>query len=139
MPTLDSASNQIRARGSGACQTIVAVGSNDAEIETARQKARGQISFYGSTPAYKGVLEHHGHPELQPELNAMTKQGKWAEMNALISDELLDAIAVCAPIGEVGKTVRERCQGRADRVSLVAHWTQDPDLWDDVVRDLNVG
>ena len=53
-------------------------------------------------------------------------------------DELIDEIAVCAPIGEVAKLVRERCRGRADRVSLVAHWTRDPDLWDDVIRDLSV-
>jgi hypothetical protein len=58
-------------------------------------------------------------------------------MNDLISDELLEEVAVCAPIGEVAKRVRERCQDRADRVSLVAHWTRDPDLWDDVVRDLS--
>jgi probable F420-dependent oxidoreductase len=120
-------------------QIMICTGATDEEIERSRASTKQQIAFYGSTPAYRPVLDCHGWGELQPELNAMTKQGKWAEMNALISDELLDAIAVCAPIGEVGKTVRERCQGRADRVSLVAHWTQDPDLWDDVVRDLNVG
>jgi hypothetical protein len=58
-------------------------------------------------------------------------------MNALISDELVEAVAVCAPIGEVAEQIRDRCQGRANRVSLVAHWTRDPDLWDDVVRDLS--
>ena len=60
------------------------------------------------------------------ELNALTKQGKWGEMSALISDELLEAVAVCAPIGEVAEAVVARTQGRADRVSLVAHWTRDP-------------
>jgi hypothetical protein len=53
-----------------------------------------------------------------------------------IDDDLLEEIAVCAPIGNVAGRVRERCAGVADRVSLVAHWTKDPDLWDDVVREL---
>jgi probable F420-dependent oxidoreductase len=118
-------------------QVMVCTGANDEQIEQARASTKTQIAFYGSTPAYRPVLECHGWGDLQSELNSMTKQGKWAEMNALITDELLEEIAVCGPIGEVAEKVRTRCQGRADRVSLVAHWTQDPDLWDDVVRDLN--
>jgi probable F420-dependent oxidoreductase len=120
-------------------QIMICTGANDEEIEASRASTKQQIAFYGSTPAYRPVLDCHGWGDLQPELNAMTKQGKWGEMNELISDELLDAIAVCAPIGDVAKAVRERCQGRADRVSLVAHWTKDPDLWDDVIRDLSKG
>jgi len=118
-------------------QVMVCTGTNDEEIDKSRALTKQQIAFYGSTPAYRPVLDCHGWGDLQPELNAMTKQGKWGEMNALISDELVEAIAVCAPIGEVAEKVRDRCQGRADRVSLVAHWTRDPDLWDDVVRDLS--
>jgi probable F420-dependent oxidoreductase len=119
-------------------QIMICTGVTDEEIEHSRESTKQQIAFYGSTPAYRPVLECHGWGELQPELNAMTKLGKWGEMNGLISDELIDEIAVCAPIGEVAKKVRERCLGRADRVSLVAHWTRDPDLWDDVIRDLSV-
>jgi len=118
-------------------QVMVCTGANDEEIEQARQSTKQQIAFYGSTPAYRPVLDCHGWGDLQQELNTLTKQGKWGEMNALISDELLEEIAVCAPIGEVAKRVFERAQGRADRVSLVAHWTRDPELWDDVVRDLS--
>jgi len=120
-------------------QVMVCTGASDEEIEASRQSTKQQIAFYGSTPAYRPVLECHGWGDLQSELNRLTKEGKWGEMNGLISDELLEEIAVCAPIGEVAKRVRERAQGRADRVSLVAHWNSDPDLWDDVVRDLSAG
>lgn len=118
-------------------QVMVCTGANDEEIEAARAATKTQIAFYGSTPAYRPVLECHGQGALQEELNALTKQGRWGEMSALISDELLEEVAVCAPIGEVAERVRARAQGRADRVSLVAHWTRDPDLWDDVLRDLS--
>jgi probable F420-dependent oxidoreductase len=118
-------------------QIMVCTGKNDEEMEASRASTRTQIAFYGSTPAYRPVLDCHGWGDLQAELNAMTKKGQWGDMNALISDELLEEVAVCAPIGEVAKKIRERCQGRTDRVSLVAHWTQDPDIWDDVIRDLS--
>jgi hypothetical protein len=67
----------------------------------------------------------------------MTKRGQWEAMGELISDELLEAIAVWAAIGEVAERVRTRVEGVADRVSLVARWTGDPDMWDDIVRDLS--
>ena len=118
-------------------QVMIATGATDEEVERMRQSTKQQIAFYASTPAYRPVLDVHGWGDLQPELNALTKQGRWADMPGLVSDELLEAIAICAPIGEVAARVRERFGGRADRVSLVAHWTRDPDVWDDVVRDLS--
>ena len=63
---------------------------------------------------------------LQPELNRLSKRGRWNEMAALVSDELLDAVAVCAPPGGLAAKLRERTQGVADRVSLVAPWAPDP-------------
>lgn len=120
-------------------QLMICSGTSDEEIERVRLSTKGQIAFYGSTPAYRPVLDVHGWGELQPTLNRLSKEGKWAEMTSLISDELLEAIAVCAPMKDVAKQVRARCDGRIDRVSLVGHWTKDPDVWDDVLRELAAG
>lgn len=117
-------------------QLMICTGTSDEEIERIRRSTRQQIAFYGSTPAYRPVLDVHGRGDLQPALNRMSKEGKWAEMADLIDDDLLEAIAVCAPMKDVAARIRARCDGQVDRVSLVAHWTKDPDLWDDVVRDL---
>ncbi len=117
-------------------QLMICSGTSDEEIERVRESTRGQIAFYGSTPAYRPVLDVHGWGELQPTLNRMSKEGKWTEMAGLINDEILEAIAVCGPMKDVARKVRERCDGKIDRVSLVGHWTKDPDIWDDVLRDL---
>jgi probable F420-dependent oxidoreductase len=117
-------------------QIMVASGANDEEIERTRQLTKGQIAFYGSTPAYRVVLDAHGWGDLQPELNALSKRGQWNEMTALISDEMLEAIAVCAPMSQVAARVRERCGALADRVSLLAHWSRDPEPWAEVAREL---
>lgn len=118
-------------------QLMICSGTSDEEVERVRQSTKQQIAFYGSTPAYRPVLDVHGQGELQLELNRMSKQGRWAEMAGLVSDELLEKVAVCAPISTLAARIRERCAGKVDRVSLVAHWTRDPDVWDDVVRDLS--
>ena len=47
---------------------------------------------------------------------------------------MLEAIAVCAPMSRVAERVRERCGDLADRVSLLAHWSRDPEPWAEVAR-----
>ena len=116
-----------------ACQTIAMIGSTDAEIAAARMKAKGQIAFYGSTPAYRVMLDHHGWGHLQPELNRMSKQGQWFEMIALVTDDMLDAIGVAGRPAEVGRRLRER-NAWADRTSLVLYNETEPDAVADLVR-----
>jgi probable F420-dependent oxidoreductase len=120
-------------------QLMIASGTSDAEIESTRQMTKQQIAFYASTPAYRVVLETHGWGDLQPELNALSKRGQWREMAGLVTDEMLETLAVCCPMGEVARRVRERAAGVAERVSLVAHWARDPEPWADVVRELRAG
>ena len=52
------------------------------------------LAFYGSTPVYRPVLEIEGWEALQPELNALSKQGEWNTMTGLITDEMVDTLAV---------------------------------------------
>jgi probable F420-dependent oxidoreductase len=52
-----------------------------------QRATRQQIAFYGSTPAYRPVLELHGWGGLQDELNTLSKQNRWVEMGELIDDD----------------------------------------------------
>jgi probable F420-dependent oxidoreductase len=116
-------------------QTVVALGADDEQVERARRKARGQLSFYGSTPAYKGVLEHHGRPELQPELNRLSKQGQWAAMAELVDDALFDALAVSGTPAQVAARLAAR-NTFADRTTLMLYDEAGPGAVEDVVRSL---
>jgi alkanesulfonate monooxygenase SsuD/methylene tetrahydromethanopterin reductase-like flavin-dependent oxidoreductase (luciferase family) len=83
--------------------------------------ARRLLAFYGSTPAYRPVLDAHGWGDLQPELHAMTKQGRWAEMGGLISDEVLHTIAACGTPAQIADHIRVRvaaAEGLANTVCL---------------------
>ncbi len=79
---------------------------------------RRLLAFYGSTPAYRPVLDIHGWGDLQPELNSMSKQGKWHEMAGLISDEVLHTIAACGTPKQIAAHIRERVDGVGDTVCL---------------------
>ena len=118
---------------------FVVTGSNDEEIARADTAVRNQIAFYGSTPAYKGVLELHGWNDLQPKLNALSKEGKWAEMGQAIDDDVLDAFAVVAPPDKVAAGLLGRYGDVLDRLSFYAPYGGDRDLWSGVVADLKRG
>jgi probable F420-dependent oxidoreductase len=99
-----------------ACEVMVATGENDAELVAAMTAARKQIAFYGSTPAYRKVLDVHGWGDLHIELNRLSKQGEWDAMGSLIDDEMLGAFAVVGPVDKVGAALRNRCEGVVDRI-----------------------
>ena len=97
---------------------------------------RQQIAFYGSTPAYRKVLEVHGWEGLQPELNQLSKRGDWVRMGDLISDEVLETFAVVAPPDDVARQLVARYGDIIDRVSF--YWLDafDTSQWDAVMREL---
>jgi probable F420-dependent oxidoreductase len=97
-------------------EVMVATGTNEDELATAMAATRKQIAFYGSTPAYRKVLELHGWGDLHEELHRLSKEGEWNTMGSLIDDEILGTFAVVGPVDEVGAALRTRCEGVADRV-----------------------
>jgi probable F420-dependent oxidoreductase len=100
------------------CPVFLATGESDEEVEQAATGVRRQIAFYGSTPAYRGVLELHGIGDLQTELHSLSRRGEWETMGKLIDDDLLDLFAVVGGVDEVAAKVHDRYDGVVDRVTL---------------------
>ncbi len=96
---------------------FVVTGKTAEELGEAKVATRQQIAFYGSTPAYKPVLDSIGAGELQGELNAMSKQGRWEEMGHLITDDLLDAFAVVGEPEAISQQILDRYGDVVDRTS----------------------
>jgi probable F420-dependent oxidoreductase len=115
---------------------FVVTGTNEQELADAERGTKQQIAFYGSTPAYRPVLELHGWGDLQTELNALSKQGEWAKMGDLIDDEILRTFAVVAEPEGVGAELKRRYAGVVDRCSFYAPYRSDPQRWQAVIADL---
>jgi probable F420-dependent oxidoreductase len=98
------------------CPLFVVTGNDDAELAANAVGTRKQIAFYASTPAYRNVLDLHGWGDLQTDLHRLSHAGEWDQMGSLIDDEILNEFAVVAPVHDVAKKVRERCDGVIDRV-----------------------
>jgi probable F420-dependent oxidoreductase len=106
---------------------FVVSGRDEKEWEQSRTAIARQIAFYGSTPAYRGVLELHGWGDLQTELNAMSKRGEWVEMGERITDDVLEEFAIVAEPAKVVSAIAERFGGLVDRVLCTFPFADEAD------------
>ncbi len=97
---------------------MAATAMNDEEAEKARFKLKKRLGFYGSTPAYRVVLEHHGWGEAQSELNMMSKAGQWDAMADVITDEMFETFAIVGTPEHVTDQIIARFGGVLDRVNV---------------------
>ena len=99
---------------------FVATGATEEELAAAITAVRAQLAFYGSTKAYRPVLERHGWGELQTELHGLSRRRDWAAMTELVDDTVLHAFAVVGSPRDVGEQLRTRFDGLVDRLTLYA-------------------
>ena len=116
---------------------FIVTGDDDKQRQSADDFVRNQIAFYGSTPAYRPVLELHGWGDLQTELNTLSKQGEWVQMAALIDDDMLNTFAIVADSpADIAPALLKRYGDVVDRVSFYSSWTPNPDQLSDIIDTL---
>jgi probable F420-dependent oxidoreductase len=113
---------------------FVVTGDDDEEIENAGNLIKQQISFYASTRTYAPVLETHGWGDLSPKLNELSRKGRWGDMGALVTDEMLAEFAVIGPRQKIGELLKAKYEGLLDRIALYLPYSPGPldDWWQDV-------
>jgi probable F420-dependent oxidoreductase len=99
-------------------QAILALGDTATEVAQATAGVRRLLAFYGSTPAYRPVLEVEGWADLQPELNALSRRGAVDEMAALVTDDMVDVLAVRGTPAACAAELRRRFGDVAERVCV---------------------
>lgn len=117
---------------------FVVSGETQHDLDASMNTIKAQIAFYASTPSYEVVLQVHGWEALGQQLTAMSREGRWFDMAALIPDAMVHEFAVVAPYDQLATRVRERYAGLLDRVGYYFPFddASAPDLWKDAVRTL---
>ncbi len=118
---------------------FVVTGPTEEALASARAGTKQQIAFYGSTPAYRGVLELHGWGDLQAELNRLSKQGEWVTMGDLIEDDVLDTFAITGEPEDIPKLMLARYGDVLDRISFYAPYRSDPQRWTRILAGFHAG
>jgi len=121
------------------CPVFVVTGETEEQMVASAAATRKQVAFYGSTPAYRNVLDLHGWGDLHVELHRLSREGEWDAMGALIDDEVLRAFAVVAPVPELAGALLARCDGVIDRVLPAFPAGLSEDAVDAVLDELRNG
>ncbi len=95
---------------------LVATGATRQEVEQELKDARQTLVFTLSTPAYWPALEYHGWREVGERLRDLTREGRWREMDALVSDEILRTFVPSGTYDEIADTLRTEYDGIAERI-----------------------
>jgi probable F420-dependent oxidoreductase len=118
---------------------MIATGDTEEDMARAVAGTRQQVAFYGSTPAYRGVLDRHGWAGLGDELNSLSRssrEDKWEAMGGLIEDDVLQAFAVVAEPADVAAEIQRRFGGLVDRVSFYSPYDTGTQTWDLILQAL---
>ena len=99
-----------------ACPVFTIVGDSEEERTPWRERARVQIAFYGSTPAYAPVFELHGWTGVSERLHQLQRAGDMAAMSATITDRMLEDYAVTSTWEDLPATLARKYRGVADRL-----------------------
>jgi probable F420-dependent oxidoreductase len=121
---------------------MVVAADTEEELAAGIATIKQQIAFYGSTPAYRPVLDLHGWGDLQEELRAMTKRGEWDRMSELIDDELVQTFAVVGTPEEAIAEIKRRYGDIATRINLQVPAERDEaadERWRGLFDELRAG
>ena len=67
------------------------------------------------------MLAVHGWESMQAIWTALAREGKWMEMAASVTDDMLQAFAVVGTPQEVAAAIKVRCEGKMERISPVIY------------------
>jgi probable F420-dependent oxidoreductase len=97
---------------------FVATGADEDAVRKMMDWVRYRLAFYGSTRTYSGVLDLHGWHELSQTLHRMAKDGRWQDMAAQVSDEVVHTFAAVGTYRDIGAAIEKRFGGLSDAIAI---------------------
>jgi probable F420-dependent oxidoreductase len=116
---------------------MIATGRDEREMATADAGVTGLVAFYGSTPTYRPMLELEGLGDLHTELFALSRQGRWADMAALIDEDVLTRFAVRGEPKTIGPQIAARYGDLAERINSYLPYEAGADLLAEVAGSIS--
>lgn len=118
---------------------IVITGESAQAREAAAQSVKSLLGFYASTPAYRPPMEAVGYGDLQPELNRLSKEGRWEELGNHIDQSFLDAFVTTGEPEDIAPMLLQKYGEHADRLAIYAPYAAPDAMWSSIISQLKKG
>ena len=89
-----------------------------AALEQVAKTVRERVAFYLSTPSYRRTFELHGWGDIAVQASALSREQRWDDLPALVSDEMLHTVATLGTYDEIATKLNERYARRVDRIEF---------------------
>lgn len=96
----------------------VITAASDRDLDVERERQRGVLAFLYSTPEYRRTLDLYGWTELGERLQALTREGRWDALAALVDDEVLETLTTVGRFDQLADALARRFGGLVDGVVL---------------------
>lgn len=115
---------------------FIATGGDEAAVAEKLDWVRYRVGFYGSTRTYLPVFEQHGLEELGLKLHRLSVEGKWDQLAAQVSDDVVRLFAAVGDYDELPAAAEARYGGVVDTLRLDLPDDIDPDRHRELVAKL---
>ena len=94
-----------------------------------------------STPAYRVVVELHGWQETAKQLSQMAREGEWATMPDLITDEMLSEFALIGTWASLPSKIKQKYGDMIDRIGYYLPFVpgEQTEGWAATIQGFRVG
>ncbi len=87
---------------------LVATAATEEELVPKIRDARARIAFYASTPSYIAAFEHLDLADLTNACKVLSREQRWEELPAHITDNILEQFAVIGTYDEIADKLIKR-------------------------------
>lgn len=115
---------------------IIITGETEEQYQAAEKSVKDLLGFYASTPAYAPPMAAVGLGDLQPKMNALSKQGKWDELGSYVDDHFVDAFCTRGKPEEIAGKLKAKYGDYADRLAIYAPYAAPDAMWKRIISDL---
>ncbi len=116
---------------------LCATGPTEEAVDAEWGRLRGMLAFLYSTPAYWPSLELYGWKDKGEQLLDLSRQGKWQEMAAVVTDEVMDKVVPRGTYDQIANIFMQRYGELTDRVLFpMPDNPADDEAVSDVIRKL---
>jgi alkanesulfonate monooxygenase SsuD/methylene tetrahydromethanopterin reductase-like flavin-dependent oxidoreductase (luciferase family) len=107
---------------------LVATAPDAAALVKVADTVRARVAFYLSTPSYRGAFEIHGWGDVARQASDLSRAQRWDELPGLVDDEMFHTVATVGTYDAIADKLRERYEGRVDRIEFSIPVNQPDDL-----------
>jgi probable F420-dependent oxidoreductase len=97
---------------------LIGTAPDEERLEQVVNTVRARVSFYLSTPSYRRTFQLHDWGDVAEQASQLSREQRWDDLPALVTDEMLHAVATIGTYDEIAGKLNDRYSDRVDRIEF---------------------